>query len=199
MSTPLNSLHFDTILEGLSFQDPSLPNCAIIPALFCWYSSLSDCSLIGMDASKDNSKTAIAAVLYHSPHSAACLVPHINSVFTAEALTIHLALIILPTPHKNIIILSGIVSTLHALKNWSMNSPKVFLLLLSDIYCVTQSGHSITLIWCVGHKGIPPNKAADSLARSGPYLCSSLLWISPEDAHSIIYKDYQTGLFLGLH
>ena len=60
-----NSLHFDIILKGLCYQDRSLPSGAIIPAWLCWYSSLSGCSLIGMDASKDNSKTAIAAVLYH--------------------------------------------------------------------------------------------------------------------------------------
>ena len=183
---PLNSLHFDTILEGLSFQDPSLLSCAVIPAWLYWYSSLSSCFIIGTDASKDNSKTAIAAVLSHIPHAATCLVPHINSLFTAEALAIHLALTILPTSHKSIIILSNCLSTFRALKNWSMKYPKVILLLLSDIYRVTQRGHSITLVWCPGYKGIPPNEAAVSLASSGPYLCSSLPWISPEDAGSII-------------
>ena len=113
-------------------------------------------------------------------------------VFTAEALVIHLAFVSLPSLHKNIIILSDSLSTIRALENWSMKSPKV--LLLSDICRVTQRGHSITLVWCPGRKDIPSNEAADLLASSGPYFCFSLPWISPEDALSIIYKDWSIEL-----
>ena len=147
-----NSLNFDIILKGLYFQDPSLPSSAIVPAWLCWYSSLSGCFLKRMFL---KIKTAIAAALYHTPHASASLVPHINSVFTAEPLAIHLALTSLPTPHKNIIIISDSLSTPRALKNWSMKSPKVILLLLSDIYRITQRRHSISLVWCPGYKGPP--------------------------------------------
>ena len=76
-------------------------------------------------------------MLYQKSYAGACLISHINSVFTAETLAIHLALTILPISHKNIFILTNSVYTLRALKNWSMKSLKVILHLITDIYRIT--------------------------------------------------------------
>lgn len=57
------------------------------------------------------------------------------------------------------------------------------------------SSVSISLIWCPGHAGIPPNEIADNLARNGPYRTFTINWVAPEDFISLIYQDWQTSKY----
>ena len=62
------------------------------------------------------------------------LVPQINSVFSAEAWAIYIALTTLSHNHPEVYILSDSLSVLSALRNWSFRSPALILLLIKAIH-----------------------------------------------------------------
>ena len=186
---PPCSLHLRIVTNSLPFQDTSLPNTAIVHSWYLWLASSPSGTIFATDASKDAGKTAIAAVDVRHNTAIASLIPHSNSVFTAEALAINLALSSLPITSPDITVFSDSLSVLSALENWSFKSPAVILLLVHTIHRLNRGGHSIQLIWCPGHRGIPPNEKADILARHGPFT-RTVPWISPEDARNHVRTDW---------
>ena len=184
------SFKFEVTSSGLGFQDTSLPDAAIAQAWHIWVSSIPPCSLLASDASKDDSKTTIAALDVLSGRTAAGLVPYSNSIFSAEAMAIYLALTTFPMHHPDIYILTDSLSVLKALEAWSFKSPVIILQLLQVIHSHASKDRRIHFIWCPGHRGIPPNETVDSLTRSGPF-SGTLFWISPEDCRATAYRDWQ--------
>lgn len=113
---PPGCLQLTIISEGLAFQDTTLPDVAVSSAWWNWFSSLPSCSVFATDASKDANKTSIAAIDCRRDSAHAGLVPHQNSVFTAEALAIQLALTRLPMTLNDVYILTDSLSVLKALE-----------------------------------------------------------------------------------
>ena len=186
---PPESLHFAVIRQGLNFQCTDLPSSAVLQEWSLWVSSLSPCAMFATDASRDSVKSSIAALDVLSGSSLACLTFHVNSIFTAEALAIYLALTSFPITHPEIIIISDSLSVLAALDSWTLKSPAVILLLIQEIYRHNCQGRFVRFIWCPGHRGIPPNERVDCLSRDGPFSRSVFL-ISPEDARSLVRRDW---------
>lgn len=106
-------------------------------------------------------------------------------------MAIQLALTSSPLPHADIFVLSDSLSVLQALDSWTFKSPAIILVLLQTIQHLSDNDHTVHLIWCPGHKGVPPNELADRWARQGPYT-RTLPWISPEDIKSQMCHDWKT-------
>ena len=85
-----SSLKLTITTHGIPFQDTSLPESAIVQSWNQWLSDLDLGCLIATDTSKDAGKTTVAAVDALSTCVSTALIPHISSVFSAEALAIHL-------------------------------------------------------------------------------------------------------------
>ena len=83
--------------------------------------------ILATDTSKDASKTAIAAINITINVHAACLVHQVNSVFTAEALTVHITLMKLLSAGNEYVILTDSKSVLTALLNINPLSVMIFL------------------------------------------------------------------------
>ena len=105
------------ISHGLGFQDTTLPNVAIIQAFYSWVSAVSPKALFTSDASKDDCKTSIAAIDVSTGNSVAGLIPHVNSIFSTEAIALYLSLTSFPVQYPDIYILSDSLSVLNALEN----------------------------------------------------------------------------------
>lgn len=136
-------------------------------------------------------KRSIAAYNDQMDSSIAALVPHLNSIFTTEALTAYSTLTSYVTNGSRYFLLTDSLSVLRALQKTSLCSPRVVILLQNTIYrLLTSHQISLTLVWCRGHKDIPLNKVSDSLARNGPYLTHTLIWLAPEDLASQMRCDW---------
>ena len=129
-----SQLQFSVLDKGIPFQNTSLANTAIWQAWKHWSNALPDCTLLATDASKDACKTSAAALDVKSGYYIAGLVPQINSVFSAEAWAIYIALTTLSHNHPEVYILSDSLSVLSALRNWSFRSPALILLLIKAIH-----------------------------------------------------------------
>ena len=105
-----------------------------------WFWTLPRCSAFASDAFKINLKTSIPATGVHTNTSVANLVPYANTVFTAEALAIHLALMSLLVTHSHILILTDRLSVLRVTEAWSFKSTKTIFQLLNTIYNLNKSG-----------------------------------------------------------
>ena len=152
---PQGQMKLTITSQGLGFQDTTLPNVAIIQAFYSWVSVVSIKALFASDASKDDCKISVAAIDVSTGNSIAGLIPHVNSIISAEANALPLALTSFPTHDPDIYISSDSLSVLNTLKNWSFKSPIIILHIIQNIQKLNDKGHVIHLIWCPGHRGIP--------------------------------------------
>ena len=168
------------LLSGLPFQRTDL-NEQIVNTLFLEFLHSQDgfLEIIATDASKSSGKTTIAGCT--GSGSFGYIVNQINSVFTAEALAIGVAFDELVPPACPIMILSDSLSVLSALQAVSLSSPRIILWLHAKVYNAARFTNRILLCWVPGHRGIPLNERADSLAKSVGDTDVMLDWIGPED------------------
>lgn len=102
--------------------------------------------------------------------SLAMLVPHLNSIFTTEALTIYLALTTYVSEDDRQFLLIDSHSVLSALKSSSLRSPRVITLLHNIFHWLLLSHHvDLTIVWCPATK-VSPNEVADPLTPNDPCL-----------------------------
>ena len=135
--------------------------------------------IIATDASKSAHITSIAACSETS--HLVYRVHNINSVFTAEALAICLALDELVSHSIPLLILTDSLSVITALVHLSLSSPKVIIWLFNKLQSTNHLVPSIKIVWVPGHRGIPLNEKADYLAKNVSELDTLIDWISPED------------------
>ena len=115
------------------------------------------------DGSKDNNKTACAAVLNKTILKKALLME--SSIFTAEAHAIDLALnIILKSKHKKFIIFSDSLSVLLSLRNKKIQN-HLIIKLLSRLDSMSNR-KEIIICWTLSHIGVRGNERADLAAKS---------------------------------
>ena len=115
------------------------------------------------DGSKDNNKTACAAILNKTILKKA--LPMESSIFTAVARAIDLALnIISKSKHKKFIIFSYSLSVLLSLRNKKFQNPLI-IKLLSRLDSISNR-KEIIICWIPSHIRVRGNERADSAAKS---------------------------------
>ncbi|GBM18082.1 hypothetical protein AVEN_75510-1 [Araneus ventricosus] len=105
----------------------------------------------------------------------------VHSNFTAEALAICQAIDDLSVPDSDLLILTDSFSVLQALKNLSIESPKVILCLAHKILTRAKINQKIALVWTPGHSSITWNERADSLAKNVTESDLYIEWIAGEN------------------
>ncbi|XP_025198492.1 uncharacterized protein LOC112596882 [Melanaphis sacchari] len=122
-----------------------------------------DCTKIYTDGSKMENGVGEAVVV--QDHVSMLRLPNFCLIYTAEAMAISFALDLIKTKciHKAVI-LSDSLSTLRSIENIS-NPNEIARKIQNQIYNLTQTGYSITLIWIPSHNQIPGNERADEIAR----------------------------------
>ncbi|GBL90452.1 hypothetical protein AVEN_179388-1 [Araneus ventricosus] len=108
----------------------------------------------------------------------------INSIFSAEALAICQAIDDLLVPDSDLLILTDSFSVLQALKNLSIQSPKVILRLAHKILTRAKFNRKFALVWTPGHSSITWSERADSLAKNIMESDLCIEWIAVEDISS---------------
>ena len=117
---------------------------------------------IFMDGSKDNDKTACAAILNKTIIKKAFLME--SSVFTEEAWAIDLAFnIIAKSKHKKFIIFSGLLSVLLSLSNKRLENTLI-IKVLSRLDSMSNS-KKIIICWIPRYMEVKGNEKADSAAK----------------------------------
>ena len=140
------------------------------------------------DGSKNNYKTACAAVFNKTIHKKA--LPLKSSIYNAEVCAIDLALnIISRDKHNKFIIFSDSLSVLTSRKNKKLENPLI-VKLLSRLNSMS-SHKKIILCWISSHIRVSGNKRADLAAKSA-------LDLSPE-VLSIPYTDLKPTISKFLH
>ena len=124
---------------------------------------LHDYTKIYTDGSKMENGVGAAVVLHD--HVSMLRLPNFSSIYTAEAVEISFALDLIRTSHTHkALILSDSLSTLRNINNiTSLN--EITRKIQNQLNDLTQSGHSITLIWIPSHSQISGNERADQKAR----------------------------------
>ena len=141
-----------------------------------------------MDGSKDNNKTACAAVLNKILKKAH---PMESSIFTAEAHAIDLALnIISKSKHKKFIIFSDSLSVLLSLRNKKFQNPLI-IKLLSRLDSMSNR-KEIIKCWIPSHIGVRGNERADLATKSALDLTSDKSRIPYTDLKPTISKFIHT-------
>ena len=113
------------------------------------------------DGSKDNNKTACAAVLNKTILKK--VLPTESSIFTTEARAIDLALnIISKCNHKKLMIFLDSLSVLLSLRNEKFENPLIKLLSRLDSMSNSQE---ILMYWIPNHTEVRGNERADSAAK----------------------------------
>ena len=121
-----------------------------------------DHQYIFTNGSKDNNKTACAAVLNKTIHKKA--LPMKSSIFTAEVCVIDLARNIISwDKHNKFIIFFDLFSVLTSLRNKKLENPLI-VKLLSRLDSMS-SHKKIILCWIPSHIGMSRNERADSAAE----------------------------------
>ncbi|KAF0721061.1 putative RNA-directed DNA polymerase, partial [Aphis craccivora] len=122
-----------------------------------------DYTEIYTDGSKMENGVGAAVVV--QDHVSMLRLPNFCSIYTAEAMAISYALDLIKTKCiRKALILSDSLSTLRSIKNIS-NPNEIARKIQNQIYKLTQTGYSITLIWIPSHNKIPGNEKADEKAR----------------------------------
>ena len=148
-----------------------------------------DHQYIFTDGSKDNNKTACAAILNKTIHKKA--LPMKSTIFTAEVCAIDLALnIISRDKHNKFIIFSDSLSVLTLLKNKKLEN-SLIVKLLSRLNSMS-SHKKIILCWIPSHIRVSGNERADSAAKSALNLSSKVLSIPYTDLKPTISKFLHT-------
>lgn len=174
-------------LSDLPFQSSQVDLRLVAPLFLEFVDSLGGVfDLIGTDASKSVDRTSIAGC--SSSGQFGYLVNSINSIFSAEALAIGLALDELVSLSRSVIICSDSLSVLTALSQVSLRSPKVILWLWFKIRITAMRVPRVVLCWVPGHCGIAINERADSIAGCVSDRDLRIDWISPEDLVSFVRK-----------
>ena len=126
-------------------------------------SEFHDFTKIYTDGSKMENGVGAAVVV--QDHVSMLRLPNFCSIYTAEAMAISFALDLIKTNgiHKAVI-LSDSLSTLRSIENTS-NPNEISRKIQNQIYNLTYTGYSITLIWIPSHNKIPGNERADEKAR----------------------------------
>ena len=137
------------------------------------------------DGSKDNNKTACAAVLNETILKKA--LPMESSIFIAEACAIDLA--VLKSKHKKFIIFSDSLSVLLSLRNKEFHQPLI-IKLLSRLDSMSYRKEIITC-WTLSHIGVRGNERAD--------LAAKLLLDLTHDKSRILYTDLKPTINKFLH
>ncbi|GBO42507.1 hypothetical protein AVEN_43988-1 [Araneus ventricosus] len=141
-----------------------------------------------MDASKNATVVAIAAINCSLSTELQGSIPTVNSVFTGEALAMVLAISNYVREFKDYILLTDSVSNLTALKNLNFQSPKCSLFLAKIIAEALNKCKSLELVYSPAHVGIRENEWADSVARDALVSPRIYDFVSPEDAISACSK-----------
>ena len=131
--------------------------------------------IIATDASKDASKTAIAAINLTDHIHLAYLIHHLNSVFTADVLAIDLTLTKVLTKSQKYIIITESKSALSTLQNIMPKFPIVILHLFHTLRTIQERVTKNTFLWVPGHVGISANEREDNLAEQGLYATVSYI------------------------
>ncbi|XP_067139565.1 uncharacterized protein [Centruroides vittatus] len=149
-------------LDELSFFtiDPPEVNCARFQELL--ESSWQGKCLLGADASKSSTCTAIVVVFPACELRETWLLHEHCSVFGAEALGIKRALQISSSFDNPTVILSDSKSVIQAVGNVNFSSPAIIIDLVAEI---SLHPKAVEIAWIPGHVGIQINEAADKAAR----------------------------------
>jgi len=110
-------------------------------------------------------ENGVGAAVVVQDHVSMLRLPNFCSIYTAEAMAISYALDLIKTKCiRKALILSDSLSTLRSIKNIS-NPNEIARKIQNQIYKLSQTGYSITLIWIPSHNQIPGNEKADEKAR----------------------------------
>lgn len=142
-------------------------------------------SIIATDASKSSNLTSIAGTSTHKKF--VHRINNINSIFSAEALAISIALDELLTHDRPAYVFTDSKSVLSALVNVNLKSPRIILSLHNKLVNAAHF-NPLYLVWVPAHKGIPINEEADRLAKSATEQAIMINFISPEDLISFFRK-----------
>jgi len=87
------------------------------------------------------------------------------SIFTAELVSLNLALDIIRRSHRKTFVISDSLSGVVAIHNCQLETGYVQKFIIN--YCqLVNAGNSITLVWIPGHTGIRGNERADEAAKA---------------------------------
>ena len=139
--------------------------------------------------SKDNNKTACAAVLNKTIHKKT--LPMKSSIFTAEICDIDLAFnIISRDKHNKFIVFSDSLSVLTSLRNKKVENSLIVKLpsRLDSMSCQKE----IIMCWIPNHIGVSGNERADSAAKSALDLSPEIISIPYTDMKPTISKFHHT-------
>ncbi|KAL4147805.1 hypothetical protein QTP88_002154 [Uroleucon formosanum] len=122
-----------------------------------------DFTEIYTDGSKMENGVGAAVVV--QDHVSMLRLPNFCSIYTAEAIAISFALDLIKTNHiHKAVILSDSLSTLRSIEN-IYNPNEISRKIQNQIYNLTHTGYSITLLWIPSHNQIQGNERADQKAR----------------------------------
>jgi len=110
-------------------------------------------------------ENGVGAAVVVQDHVSMLRLPNFCSIYTAEAIAISFALDLIKTNHiHKAVILSDSLSTLRSIEN--INNPnEISRKIQNQIYNLTHTGYSITLLWIPSHNQIQGNERADQKAR----------------------------------
>lgn len=186
---------YEIHIDNLPFQRKIMDNKLTVSIFNDYvYNEWHDSILIATDASKLNGNIGIAAVNILTNKSYLAQVDRRNSVFTAEAFAMWLALSKLILTCDRYIILTDSQSVLKSLKNVTWRSPSVSLLLNHTIENILGKIKSLKLIWTPAHIGIPPNETADRMAKAATQSQRMIQWITAEDLERAFVCDFHDSI-----
>lgn len=174
------------VVNDYPFQNKSLP-VEEISSLFSDYmlKEFGHFVQLTTDASKNDKRVAIAAVDTKNNWQFAALCPSQNSIFTAEAMAIMLAIDIFLLRKDNFVIFTDNLPVVTCLRKVTPKSPTIISHLYHRLINACKIVDSIVILWIPGKL----NRAAHYLAKKGPYCSSPYNWIAAEDIINWIHKD----------
>jgi len=148
--------------------------------------------IIATDGAKGENYTTIAIWNSTLREKIAGRIPNENSIFSAEAIAIWLAISRWSNVNTETILLTDSKSVLQAMRHANPKSPTIIKRILKE--CEINNKPKITFIWTPSHCGIQENEIVDKLAGDAKNSHLILNWIAPEDILQQVTREYKNKI-----